>query len=128
MRWNQPQVKVPQPDSLYFLPEVYNCDSYKQHVDMDDLEEFNDPVLAEASNDTSDEFVEFAETVLTIKGIRLVKPKTITEALEMYYLLLHSIDESTCNNKYCIYIYFTNVNTQDTAAVETWNTNFQNVF
>ena len=78
--------------AIFFTGSV-NCDSYKQHVDMDDLEEFNDPVLAEASNDTSDEFVEFAETVLTIKGIRLVKPKTITEALEMYYLLLHSIDE-----------------------------------
>ena len=63
---------------------MYNCDSYKQHIDMDDLEEFNDPALAEASRETSDEFIEFAETVLKMKGIRLS---------ETNFLLLHAIDE-----------------------------------
>ena len=95
IRWNQ-HLLAPsrhsvlprgRPDSLYFL-----CDkSYRKNVELKDIEEFNDPAFVGSCPDNDLDFIEFAETVLTMNNLN-VKPSDATEALKIYFVLLEAID------------------------------------
>ena len=95
IRWNQ-HLLAPsrhsvlprgRPDSLYFL-----CDkSYRKNVELKDIEEFNDPAFVGSCPDNDLDFIEFAETVLTMNNLN-VKPSDATEALKIYFVLFEAID------------------------------------
>ncbi|XP_057303686.1 uncharacterized protein LOC130641062 [Hydractinia symbiolongicarpus] len=101
VRWNQ-HIIAPsrgstlprrRPDTLHFIPELYNSKSYKKFVDISDISEFNDPTFAIAVADNEPEFIEFAYTVLAMKGHPNGRPSTIQQALEIYFLLLDAVAE-----------------------------------
>jgi len=81
------------PNSLYFLPHLHETRSYRKHVNHADIAEFSDPFLGEEASDNSPEFVEFAETVLTVNGLDTGKRETITDALDLYVFLQSKIEE-----------------------------------
>jgi len=71
IRWNQ-HLLAPsrhsilprgRPDSLYFWCEK----SYRKNVELEDVEEFNDPAFVSSSHDNDPNFIEFAETILNMK-------------------------------------------------------------
>ena len=80
------------PDSMYFLPNLFNATDQKQELDLNEIKEFEDPAFVQCSKDNKDDFIEFAETVLCMKGYEK-KPKTVAEALETYFVLLEAIDK-----------------------------------
>lgn len=103
VRWNQhiiassKDATAPRgrPDTMYFVPELYSRTSYKKELDLDDLNEFCDPAFAIAAADNQPEFIEFAETVLHIKGFSNPKPDNVKKALEIYFILLEAIEMYT---------------------------------
>ena len=60
------------PNSLYCLPELYETESFRKDVDLEELEEFNDPAFIRETDDISDDFKEFVSIVL-----EPVKPQII---------------------------------------------------
>ena len=95
IRWNQHLLAssmhsiLPRgrPDSLYFLCEK----SFRKNVELEDVEEFNDPTFVSLSPDNDPNFIEIAETILNMKGLN-IKPSNATEALKIYFVLLEAID------------------------------------
>ena len=57
------------------------------------MAEFDDPMLAKTIADNTDEFLEFAEIVLRLAGRTFVRLIDIFEALEVYFILLETVDE-----------------------------------
>ena len=80
------------PNSMYYLPQLYDAQSYKMPVDFAEVEEFEDPNFAQSRADISEEFSEFVETVLTIRGLSTNRPSNVKEALIMYFVLLEEIE------------------------------------
>ncbi|XP_057293864.1 uncharacterized protein LOC130622416 [Hydractinia symbiolongicarpus] len=67
IRWNQ-HLLAPskgataprgRPDTLYFVPELYGCESFKKTLDLNELEEFSQ--LSVPDHDNEPEFIEFAK-------------------------------------------------------------------
>ena len=83
------------PNSLYYLPQLYDSVSYKAPVDLAEAEEFNDPNFTTSRSDVCEEFSEFAETVLALQGSSTNRPSKVGDALAMYFLLLEAIE--TCS-------------------------------
>ena len=51
------------PNSLYCLPEYYETKSSHKDVDLEELEEFNDPAFIRETNDISDNFKKFVSVL-----------------------------------------------------------------
>ena len=51
------------PNSLYCLPEYYETKSFHKDVDLEELEEFNDPAFIRETNDISDNFKKFVSVL-----------------------------------------------------------------
>ena len=60
------------PNSLYCLPELYETESFRKDVDLEELEEFHVPAFIRETDDISDDFKEFVSIVL-----EPVKPQII---------------------------------------------------
>ena len=102
LRWNR-HILAPstnttlprgRPDSLYFVPQLYNSKSYKMEADMAEVNEFDDPRFCICLEDNSPEFLEFAEIVLYLKNRDgTIRQKTLNEAFEVYFILLEAVNE-----------------------------------
>ena len=80
------------PDTLYFAPQLTGSMSYKKEVDLDALNEFDCPELSHDTADNKTEFIEFAETVLEMRGYPK-RPSSLTSAFETYFILLEAVEE-----------------------------------
>ena len=60
---------------------------------MAEIIEFEDPRFCACLEDNCKEFLEFSETILHMKGRESKKPRTITEAFEVYFILLEAVHE-----------------------------------
>ena len=98
------------PYSLYCLPELYEGESFRKDVDLEELEEFNDPAFIRetddisvddisvddisdddiSDDDISDDFKEFASIVLET-GETANYPQSVDEGLHLYFILLEAI-------------------------------------
>ena len=78
---------------LYHVPQLYDCQPSRVEVDMSLVYEFDDPLFVRSTHDVSEEFKEFVETVLKMKGYCTYRPTTISKALETYFVSLAAIEE-----------------------------------
>ena len=78
------------PNSLYCLPELYETESFRKDVDLEELEEFNDSAFIRETDDISDDFKEFASIVLET-GETANYPQSVDEGLHLYFILLEAI-------------------------------------
>ena len=100
MRWNNHLIApsksttLPRgkPNALYDLPELYNCQSHRMPLNPTEVDEFDDPAFINKVDDISEEFQEFAEIVLSLNGHSSERPKSVSEALEVYFILLDAIE------------------------------------
>ena len=77
------------PYSLYCLPELYEGESFRKDVDLEELEEFNDPAFIRETDDISDDFKEFV-SVLEV-GETTNNLQSVDEGLHLYFILLEAI-------------------------------------
>ena len=78
------------PNSLYILPELYETEPFRKDVDLEELEEFNDPTFIRETDDISDDFKEFVSVVLeTVETTN--NPQSVDEGLHLYFVLLEAI-------------------------------------
>ena len=78
------------PNSLFCLPELYETESFHKDVDLEDLEEFNNPTFIRETDDISDDFKEFLSVVLeTVETTN--NPQSVDEGLHLYFVLLEAI-------------------------------------
>ena len=80
------------PNCLYHLPHLYHTESFSKQVDFDTLEQF-DHLNAEMRDDTSEEFDELADLILTQNHMSTDKRDTPAKALDLYVFLLQKIEE-----------------------------------
>ena len=80
------------PDVMYFLPHLYEAEDCKEDVDCNEVNEFYDN-SAMSVNDFSDEFEEFASSVMRELG--LSQPNNVKEAFDLYINMLQKIEEFT---------------------------------
>lgn len=66
---------------MFFLPHVYDSQNYLQEVGVQELSKF-DNVINELLKDVSDEFTEFALTLM--KQDNKMLPNNAYEGLELY--------------------------------------------
>ena len=78
------------PDTMYFLPHLFDCQDYSDPLEDDDIDEFL-PAVEEIPPDYSAEFGEFAEIIMTNKGLEM--PVDVKSCLNLYLLLLEKIEE-----------------------------------
>jgi len=73
---------------------MYSCESHRKQVDIEEVIEFEDPTFAYHANDNCNEFIEFADIILTMKGMSNArKPQSPKDALKLYFILLEAINE-----------------------------------
>ena len=77
------------PNSLYCLPEHYETESFHKDVELEELEEFNDPAFIRETDDISDDFKEFV-SVLEV-GETTNNLQSVDEGLHLYFILLEAI-------------------------------------
>ena len=78
------------PNSLYCLLELYENKSFRKDIDLEELEEFNDPTSIRETDDISDDFKEFVSVVLeTVETTN--NPQSVDEGLHLYFVLLEVI-------------------------------------
>ena len=58
------------PDTMYFVPHLFDCQDYSDPLENDDIDEFL-PAVEEIPPDCSAEFGEFAEIIMTNKGLEM---------------------------------------------------------
>ena len=97
MEWNQHIISKSKntgprgrPNTMFFLPHLYNSQSFLQEVETENLSEF-DEIVTNLPKDVSDEFNEFALTVMEEDGKEL--PNDPYEGLNMYFYLLQKISQ-----------------------------------
>ena len=78
------------PDTMYFLPHLFDCQDYSDPLEDDDIDEFL-PAIEEISSDYSAAFGEFAEPIKTNKGLEM--PVDVKSCLNLYLFLLEKIEE-----------------------------------
>ena len=77
---------------MYFLPHLYSTEDYIVNVDRHEVGEFIDnPTMCPA--DCSQEFKEFAVTVMNVLGLR--SPQDVDEGLDLYLRLIKEIENLT---------------------------------
>lgn len=79
------------PDVLYFLPELSGSRSRSQEINMDDIEDIQDMLNNHAHVSRSVDFAELANLIMEDEGLSM--PETADEALELYALLVSSIND-----------------------------------
>ena len=79
------------PDSLYFLPELYRSTSFKKSVDNSEIAQFEDPSFVITVEDNDKNFIEFAETILRMNMLDVSKPRTVSQALKVYLILIDAV-------------------------------------
>ena len=78
------------PNSLYCLPELRQTEPFRKDVDLEELEEFNDPTFIRETDDISDDFKEFVSVVLeTVETTN--NSQSVDEGLHLYFVLLAAI-------------------------------------
>ena len=75
---------------MYFLPHLFVCQDYSDPLEHDDIDEFS-PAVEEIPPDCSTEFGEFAELIMTNKGLEM--PVDVKSCLNLYLFLLEKIEE-----------------------------------
>ena len=78
------------PDCMYYLPHLYDVTDQLQNVDLDEVEEFY-PVVTVQIQDCSEEFKEFAETLMQAESINI--PENPAQGLKLYTFLLSKVEE-----------------------------------
>ena len=78
------------PDSMFFLPHQYNSEDYKVPVNPQELEEFIDESTM-CSADCTEEFKEFASTIMNALGLNL--RNDVNEALDVYVILIKEVEK-----------------------------------
>ena len=78
------------PDTMYFLPHLFDCQDYSDPLEDDDIDEFL-PAVEEIPPDYSAEFGEFAEFIMTNEGLEM--PVDVKSCLNLYLFLLEKIEE-----------------------------------
>ena len=86
-RWNGPRGR---PDTMYFLPHLYEKENYKIEISEDEIDDFY-PAVTTALPDVSQEFQEFARTVIRLNGNTTYPPNNVFEATELYVFLREKI-------------------------------------
>ncbi|XP_057304634.1 uncharacterized protein LOC130641714 [Hydractinia symbiolongicarpus] len=82
------------PDTLYFVPEIFNSQSFRKEVDLAEVDEFDDPQFCVSLQDNSAEFLEFAKIVFEMNNGRSNRRlEKITEAFEVYISLLEAVNK-----------------------------------
>lgn len=76
------------PNTMYFLPHLYETQNYLQHVENDEYSDFS-PIIEHEKRDYSVEFQEFAEYFMNEH--EMTAPSTPEEALNLYIFLLEKI-------------------------------------
>ena len=78
------------PNSLHCLPEPYKTESFRKGLDLEELEEFNDPDFIREADDISDDFNELFSVVLeTVETTNNLQ--SVDEGLHLYFILLEAI-------------------------------------
>ena len=78
------------PNSLYCLRELRQTEPFRKDVDLEELEEFNDPTFIRETDDISDDFKEFVSVVLeTVETTN--NSQSVDEGLHLYFVLLAAI-------------------------------------
>ena len=104
LRWNQhllapsqnSQLPRGRPDSLYFVPQLYNSMSYRKEIDIEELSLFEDSEFVYDFEDFSSEFLEFVNLAMELKRVEnFFKPQNVRDALELYFVLIEVINENT---------------------------------
>ena len=102
VRWNQHLLAPSQnsslprgrPDSLYFVPQLYNSSSCCKEIDLEVLSDFDNSEVVTQSDDNTPEFLEFVDLAMQLKGVaNFVKPNNIKDALLLYFELLDVINQ-----------------------------------
>ena len=78
------------PDTMYFLPHLFDCQDYSDPLEDDDIDEFL-PAVEEIPPHYSAEFGEFAEIIMTNEGLEM--PVDVKSCLNFYLFLLEKIEE-----------------------------------
>ena len=78
------------PNSLYCLTELHQTEPCRKDVDLEELEEFNDPTFIRETDDISDDFKEFVSVALeTVETTN--NSQSVDEGLHLYFVLLAAI-------------------------------------
>ena len=77
--------------SLYHHPEMTGAVDCKHDVDIDDLDVARDMCCADLPMDSSPEFIELAELIMTEEGLRM--PQNANEAQNLYLTLVNEIEK-----------------------------------
>ena len=78
------------PNSLYFFPVLYDTESFVKDIDIEELEQFDDPDFIREFDEISDDFKEFVSVFLDTAEIRN-NPQSVNERLHLYFILLEVI-------------------------------------
>ena len=78
------------PDTMYFLPHLFNCQDYSDPLEDDDIDESLPPV-EEISTDYSADFGEFAEITMTNEVREM--PVNLKSCLNLHLFLLEKMEE-----------------------------------
>lgn len=78
------------PDTMYFLPHLYEKEDFKTEVSTDEINDFY-PAVTTTLLDVSPEFQEFARCVISDHGTLNSCPNNASEAIELYIYLLKNI-------------------------------------
>ena len=78
------------PNSLYCLPELYETESFRKDVDLEEIEEFNDPDFIRETDDISEGFKEFVSIVLE-SGETTNYLQPVDEGLHLHFNLLEAV-------------------------------------
>ena len=78
------------PDTMYFLPHLFDCQDYSDPLEDDHIDEFL-PAVEEIPSDYSAEFGEFAELIITNEGLEM--PVDVKSCLNLYLFLLEKIEK-----------------------------------
>ena len=87
---NRNNTQSGRPDVIYFLPHLYGTTDHMISIDTAEVDEFIDITTAVPS-DFSDEFVEFAGTLMNENNMEL--PHGASSAFGLYLYLLSKIEE-----------------------------------
>ena len=72
------------PDPMFFLPHLYNSDSFLENVDLQEVQAIY-PHVTDTTRDFSDEFQEFAEFVLQGNDHDDM-PSDVASGLDLFFL------------------------------------------
>ena len=79
------------PDTMFYLPHLYNANECIVPVNLDEVDQFYACVNNSTVDDVSPEFKEFAETLILQEW--LTPPNNATEALNLYVDLLSKVEQ-----------------------------------